>query len=255
MTTSSYLDKQIEKEFHNFLLEKMKTQGYSAQRQISWAKYMMDYTRPDKIISDFITKVGWNDITAKSALDIGCGFGGLLLSMQPHFESIYGIDIDKLYVEWAKKRNPSAEVIWGDANQLPWSDNSFDLVCATDVFEHINYLSQENVANEIMRVLKPGGYGIIIVPNKLQILDEHNKVLFGTWLPPSKRKNYVQIFSNNSHYDQCWERTGRGWKNLFSNQRFEVIHFKPHFMKGLNFLKYVILIPANRYQIYIRKPL
>lgn len=173
--------------------------------------------------------------------------------LKPYFEKIYGIDINEIYAEWTRKRAEQSEVICGNAKKLPWSKEWFDLVCATDMFEHVEYGEQELIASELMRVLKPGGYGIIIVPNRFQILDEHNKALFGTWLPTSKREFYVKAMSKNKYYDCCWERTGRGWKRLFEAQGFKVT-VKPHFLKGWNFLKY-FLVPPNRFKLYLKKPL
>lgn len=119
------------------------------------------------------------------------------------------------------------------------------------MFEHINYQEQELVATELMRVLKPGGFGIIIVPNRFQVLDEHNKVLFGTWLPTSKRKLYVSLFSSSKYYDECWERTGNVWRLLFEKQGFKVT-IEHHYPKSWDFLRY-LLFPPNRYKLYLEK--
>lgn len=245
--------KPVEEEFQDFLFStNPENQGFSQSKKLSWAKYMQDMSRPQKILEDFFADINISSPEKQRTLDIGCGFGGLLIALQSHYEEVYGIDINKLFIEWAQKRTSLAQVIYANAKKLPWSENWFDLICATDMFEHVNYQEQEQVASEIMRVLKPGGYGIVIVPNRYQILDEHNKVFFGTWLPTSKRKFYVTAFSQNQSYDQCWERTDKGWKQLFESQGFQVTLI-PHYMKGWNFLKY-FLLPANRYKLYIRKP-
>ncbi|MDJ0898382.1 MAG: class I SAM-dependent methyltransferase [Xenococcus sp. MO_188.B8] len=244
------ISNQVEEEFRTWIYNQMENQDYSESKKLFWAQYMLDNSRPQKIVKDFFSD-SLLPIKRHRALDIGCGFGSLLMALQPHFEKVYGIDINKTYVQWSRKRVPRSEIIHANAKKLPWPDEWFDLVCATDMFEHIDYSEQQLVASELKRVLKPGGHGIIIVPNRFQILDEHNKVLFGTWLPASKREFYVRALSKNKHFDKCWERTGRGWKNLFENQGFEVT-LKPHFMKGWNFLKY-FFVPANRYKLYITR--
>ena len=224
---------QVEEEFRNWIYNLAKNRGYSQSKQLSWAEYMLDTSRPEKIVKDFFAESNLSIKKGHRALDIGCGLGGLLIALQSRFNRVYGIDINETYVQWSSKRASSSEVIHASATKLPWSDEWFDLVCATDMFEHINYDEQHLVASEIMRVLKPGGYAIIIVANRFQILDEHNKVLFGTWLPPSKREFYVKALSKNKNFDKCWERKGSEWKHLFENQGFQVT-LNPYFMKGWN---------------------
>lgn len=242
----------IEEQFQDFLLSQMKNQGSSESKQLVWAQYMMDTSRQKKIVQDLLNYSGIDTINRQKALDIGCGLGSLLIELQAHFVQVCGIDINQLYVEWSRKRAPNAEVIYGNAKKIPWPDESFDAVTSTDVFEHIDYDEQKIVASELMRVLKPGGYGIVIVPNRFQILDEHNKVLFGTWLPTGKREPYVKFFLKDNYYNQCWERTGSGWKRLFESQGFQV-RVEPYYMKGWNFLKYALVIPPNRYKLYLKK--
>jgi 2-polyprenyl-3-methyl-5-hydroxy-6-metoxy-1,4-benzoquinol methylase len=250
--TQSIHSELIEKEFRTFLLSEMENQGSRKSKQLDWLQYMMDTSRPEKIVKDLLNYSCIDNVNRGRALDIGCGFGSLLIALQTYFVQVCGIDIDELYVEWSKKRVPDGEVICGNAKNMPWSNESFDVVTSTDVFEHINYDEQKIVASELMRVLKPGGHGIVIVPNRFQILDEHNKVLFGTWLPALKRKPYVKFFLNNNYYNQCWERTGRGWRELFESQGFQV-KVEPYYMKGWNFLKYALVIPPNRYKLYLKK--
>jgi ubiquinone/menaquinone biosynthesis C-methylase UbiE len=243
----------IEEEFRHFLhSDNLENQGFSLSKKLSWAKYMQDLSRPITIVHNLFSDLNISSQEKNRALDIGCGFGGLLIALQPHYQEVYGIDINQTFLEWSQKRATNAKVIYANAKQLPWSENYFDLICATDMFEHINYEEQDLAASELMRVLKPGGHGVIIVPNRFQILDEHNKVFFGTWLPTSKRQFYLTALSQNKTYDYCWERTGKGWQHLFEIHGFEVT-ITPHYMKGWNFLKY-LLVPANRYKLYIKKP-
>lgn len=49
-----------------------------------------------------------------------------------------------------------------DAHDLPFLDDSFDGVLATELFEHL--ASPAKASEELMRVLKPGGKGIITIP-------------------------------------------------------------------------------------------
>ena len=50
----------------------------------------------------------------------------------------------------------------GDAHNMPFEDASFDAVLHVYVFEHLH--SPHKAAEEIYRVLKPGGYMLAIIP-------------------------------------------------------------------------------------------
>lgn len=56
-------------------------------------------------------------------------------------------------------------VIQMDAQQLQFSDNYFDEICARDVLEHITWRKTDDVLKEWFRVLKPGGKIYIQSPN------------------------------------------------------------------------------------------
>lgn len=62
----------------------------------------------------------------------------------------------------ASERLPKAELCVGDAEKLPWDDNTFDVVNCTDSFHH--YPDPLNVLRGIRRVLKPDGRLIIADP-------------------------------------------------------------------------------------------
>lgn len=93
-------------------------------------------------------------------LDTGCGTGMLLKEMES-FGVCYGIDISQRAVDFCKNRG-IGNVQIADAANIPYSDNTFDVVVALDVIEHIK--DDENALKEIYRALKPQGMAIIAVP-------------------------------------------------------------------------------------------
>ena len=249
---SQKFQQQTEVEFYSFLSETAELWASSEAHKQLWMQYITDTSRSQQITDKVVDFFKISTAPKEKALDIGCGFGNLLLALQPHFTQVCGLDIEPTCVEWSQKRASGSQVMQASATEIPWSDREFDLVLSTDMFEHIPYQQQEKAAAEIMRVLKPGGYGYVEVPNRLQILDEHNRILFGTWLPDAIRRKYAILKSKKSSYIQCWERTRKGWKELFESQGFEVI-IKPRYLRGLEFVKF-LLIPPNRYHIYLSKP-
>ena len=108
--------------------------------------------------------------------DLGFGPGVLsaFILEQKEFWTGRGVDISGHCLHHAKRLLTKkgvldrCELAVGDIRTLPYSDNTFDLVVAVEVLEHIP--DPEVGLTEAMRVLKPGGYAITALPVKLPIL-------------------------------------------------------------------------------------
>ncbi len=113
------------------------------------------------------------EVKGKRILDIGCGEGLYTLTfLKLEAEFVAGQDISEKAVEAAietckKQGFKNFTIKEGNCETLLFEDNSFDLVFAGDVFEHITYQQKVNFINEIFRVLKPGGVFTIKTPNKI----------------------------------------------------------------------------------------
>ena len=110
------------------------------------------------------------DIRGKSVLDIGCGQGMYMLTfLKLGASKAAGIDIKKEDVDYTnsiiRKNGFTPEARVADCTELPYADNSFDIVFSGDVFEHITYEQKDKCMAEIYRVLKPGGIVTIKTPN------------------------------------------------------------------------------------------
>jgi SAM-dependent methyltransferase len=93
-------------------------------------------------------------------LDVGCGTGTMLTYLASYGQ-VQGVDIDEEAVGYCRERG-LVEVRLGSAETLPFADNSFDLVTALDVVEHLD--DDTAALREIRRVLRPGGKVLITVP-------------------------------------------------------------------------------------------
>jgi ubiquinone/menaquinone biosynthesis C-methylase UbiE len=92
-------------------------------------------------------------------LDLGCGSGVTIEMLKP-FAEIIGIDISSESVKHVKSLGFKA--VKADAQKIPFSKNSFDLVLAMDIIEHTK--NDRKTMSEIHRVLKPNGFCILTVP-------------------------------------------------------------------------------------------
>jgi len=95
-------------------------------------------------------------------LEVGCGRGAGIEVILQQFQAVhvFGIDLDDLQVERARKRlqgkyEERFTLIKGDAEQLPFEDASFDAVFDFGVLHHVP--DWKKAIAEIRRVLKPGG--------------------------------------------------------------------------------------------------
>jgi 2-polyprenyl-6-hydroxyphenyl methylase/3-demethylubiquinone-9 3-methyltransferase len=94
---------------------------------------------------------------AVSALDIGCGAGLLTNALALKGHKTFGIDLSENSLKVAKSRDVTGTVEYRKANayELPFENESFDVVCATDVLEHVEKPSK--LLFEASRTLKQGG--------------------------------------------------------------------------------------------------
>ncbi|MHA1423768.1 MAG: class I SAM-dependent methyltransferase [Candidatus Thorarchaeota archaeon] len=95
-------------------------------------------------------------------LDVGCGNGNHVKFFAEQGFDVSGIDISEEAITiakaWMKHLNLDANLISGDAEKLPYEDESFDVVVSNGVLDHVPFQKAKNMMSEIRRVLVPGGY-------------------------------------------------------------------------------------------------
>ncbi|MEM3374721.1 MAG: class I SAM-dependent methyltransferase [Candidatus Woesearchaeota archaeon] len=106
-------------------------------------------------------------------LNLGVGTGDDLEILRRWGEN-YVIDINKKVLSLINDELVKEKKI-GDACNLPYKDNFFDVVVSLDVFEHIK--DDNKAANEVYRVLKNDGVLIFSVPSFQFLFSSHDKAL------------------------------------------------------------------------------
>jgi SAM-dependent methyltransferase len=116
----------------------------------------------ERVSLQLLGRLGWDSLAGKRILDCGCGEGYWLRRMldwgaMP--DDLFGIDALPERIAGAVSKLPiNCKLQAGDALQLPWPDEHFDMVSQFVVFSSI--LSPDlrgRLAAEIRRVLRPGG--------------------------------------------------------------------------------------------------
>jgi SAM-dependent methyltransferase len=114
-----------------------------------------------RIISSFVEKICLDlGKERPRILDVGCGTGANL-EMLAQFGEAEGVDVSVDALTFCRARGLN-NVRQGAAEKLPYEDESFDLVTALDVVEHLD----DDTAGlcEMRRVLRPDGRALLFVP-------------------------------------------------------------------------------------------
>jgi SAM-dependent methyltransferase len=104
---------------------------------------------------------GRPEVEGKDLLDLGCGYGGRTVRYKElGARTVTGTEIGPEAVdearEFARSKGVDIRVLLSDEEQeLPLPDNSIDVICSYDVFEHVG--SPERVIRDYWRLLRPGG--------------------------------------------------------------------------------------------------
>lgn len=93
------------------------------------------------------------------ALDIGCGAGRHLRLMREMGYQAYGLDCAENALRW--DRANSLSVVIRDFTDIGFADNLFDVALAYGVFYYGTPTDMRMAVNEMHRVLRPGGQGLV----------------------------------------------------------------------------------------------
>ena len=113
-------------------------------------------------------------------LEIGCGIGTDLVRFARGGARVTGVDLADTAIDLALKNFAlnglvPEELRVGNGEQLPFANNSFDIVYAHGVIQYT--ANPAALIVEAHRVLRPGGTGIFMVYNRLSWLNALSKVM------------------------------------------------------------------------------
>lgn len=93
-------------------------------------------------------------------LEVGSNVGNQLLCLQKiGFERLYGIELQSYAVEISKSRTKNINLIQGEASDIPFKDDFFDMVITSGVLIHISPENLPGVMREIHRCTKKYIFG------------------------------------------------------------------------------------------------
>jgi ubiquinone/menaquinone biosynthesis C-methylase UbiE len=148
--------------------------------------------------------------TAKERLlDVGCGTGIYFEALAGHGKYINALDAspDMINVAAAFCQKRKLDHIYpetGNAEKLPYADDTFDAVIALDTLHHVPDISA--ALSEIARVLKPGGAFLVFEPNILNPLMWVAHALPGEERPALQRNRpaVLRALLETHFQTRCW---------------------------------------------------
>ena len=148
------------------------------------------------------------DFKGKKLLEIGAAVGTMLIIARKNYGvEAYGIEpstnefssFQEVSSRLLKENNISNNIIVNaNGEDLPFSDNSFDLVYSTNVIEHVT--DPKKVISESIRVLKPGGYLQFVIPNYFSFWEGHYGILWPCITNKFLGRLYVRLIGRNPAY-------------------------------------------------------
>ena len=135
-----------------------------------------------------------------TVLNVGGSAGIIDEYLSRYFKSVVSIDIDEKAVTHARNNfsNESLKFEIGDAMNLQHKDKSFDVVIATQIYEHVP--DAQTMINEIYRVLKPGGACYFAAGNRLMWNEPHYNLPLLSVVPRPLAHLYLRLSGKGNYY-------------------------------------------------------
>lgn len=124
-------------------------------------------TPPQSQMRNSMHPIRWISSSTRSLLDVGCNVGELLSHCRQLYPSmeLAGVEVNRSAVETSRQRFPDTDIREASAENLPFSDASFDCVTCIEVIEHIPKKLRRRSFSEMRRVLRPDGRLVLRTPH------------------------------------------------------------------------------------------
>ena len=142
-----------------------------SERKVWTPTDVVDVSGPPALLRNYLEQRDVRDHLAraslggpiKTAYDVGCGFGRLTPVLAEQAERVIGFEREASLIETARRLLPDYEFIHvASLEQLPVADAIAQFVMIFTVLQHMPDSNAETVIREIMRVLAPGGFVLVV---------------------------------------------------------------------------------------------
>lgn len=139
-------------------------------------------------------------VKEKRILEVGAGMGGDSIYLAKKGASVTVLDFTKealaLIEGNARKAGVEIRTVQTDAQKIPFLDNSFDIIFHQGLLEH--FKNPQELLEEQKRVLKPGGFLLVDVPQRYTTytIKKHLLMLAGKWFAGWEREFSISELEN-----------------------------------------------------------
>jgi len=144
-------------------------------------------------------------------LDVACGLGRLLEAGRSYDCSLSGIDLSDVAVEKAKIKIPEANIVQGNAEDLPFSDSQFDYITCLGSLERV--IDKDKVLQEMNRVTMSHAKFCFLVRNSQSFSWKYIKKLLGL-----KNKKGHQGAMDLASWTQLFNKNGLEVEQVLHDQ-------------------------------------
>jgi ubiquinone/menaquinone biosynthesis C-methylase UbiE len=142
------------------------------------------YSNEDRILRE-LSRVC--DLGGKRVLEVGAGTGRDSFRLIEHGAEVvqldYSVNSLQILKNLSEELHVETTIVGGDTFQLPFRDATFDVVFHQGLLEHFRRPQAEALLKENIRVLKPGGYLLVDVPQRyhLYTVIKHIMIAVNKW--------------------------------------------------------------------------
>ncbi len=135
----------------------------SLDPKAGFARYAAEYDKFEKYWDSFeqgqLTPY-IREAKGKAVLDAGAGTGRLAKKLANAGAQVTALDVSPDMLAYLRRKCPSATIVEGDVEQMPFADESFDMVFSSLTLVHLKKI--EPFLEECYRVLRDGGTAVIV---------------------------------------------------------------------------------------------
>ena len=164
----------------------------------------------------------WSDLRG-AILDNGTGLGTYLEAIGRLSPGSLRVGLEVEHERAVAALARADAIVLGVGEQLPFADDSFDLILSNEVIEHV--ADDRAAVAEMARVARPGGRIVIFAPNRWYPVEQHGVYWRGEYHFGNKPLvNYLPNPLRNRLAPHVRAYTGRGLRDLFDGLPLRLLH-------------------------------
>lgn len=167
-----------------------------------WKKYNnKPYFKPNNRILQVISNCFGDNVKGKKILELGAGSGSDIICLVQNGARGFAMDFSSESIQtinyWAKMKKVKVSTVKSGIENIPFSNNAFDMVYSVGLMEHFSNILP--YLKEQIRIIKPGGFLLFYVPQTftLYTIAKHIRIRFGThpfgWETQYSKRDLIQL--------------------------------------------------------------